>query len=98
MEEQLRGIGTMARESGLSVSALRFYDRVGVLVPADVDPRSSYRYYAPGQVVVARLVASLRRVGMPLAGIRAVLEHRHDPDAVDALLDEHLRRLERGLV
>jgi DNA polymerase III sliding clamp (beta) subunit (PCNA family) len=49
-------------------------------------------------VVVARLVASLRRVGMPLAGIREVLADRHDPAAVDALLDRHLRRLEQGLV
>lgn len=97
MEESLRGIGAMARESGLSVSALRFYDRAGVLVPADVDPRTGYRYYAPDQVVVARLVASLRRVGMPLAGIRALLVRRHDPAAVDALLAGHLRRLERGL-
>lgn len=97
MEESLRGIGAMARESGLSVSALRFYDRAGLLVPADVDPRTGYRYYAPDQVVVARLVASLRRVGMPLAGIRALLARRHDPAAVDALLAGHLRRLERGL-
>jgi DNA polymerase III subunit beta len=97
MEDELSGIGALARESGLSVSALRFYDRAGVLVPADVDPRTGYRYYATGQVVVARLVASLRRVGMPLPGIRAVLERRHDPDAVEALLAEHLRRLERGL-
>jgi DNA-binding transcriptional MerR regulator len=87
----------MARESGLSVSALRFYDGAGVLIPASVDPGTGYRYYAPDQVVVARLVASLRRVGMPLAGIRELLAHRHDPKAVDALLDRHLRRLEQGL-
>jgi DNA polymerase-3 subunit beta len=93
----VRTIGRMARESGLSVSALRFYDGAGVLIPASVDPGTGYRYYAPDQVVVARLVASLRRVGMPLAGIREVLAHRHDPDAVDALLDRHLRRLEQGL-
>jgi DNA polymerase III subunit beta len=91
-------IGRMARESGLSVSALRFYDGAGVLTPASVDPDSGYRYYAPDQVVVARLVASLRRVGMPLAGIREVLAHRHDAVAVDALLDRHLHRLEQGLV
>ncbi len=30
----MRSIGEMARDSGLSVSALRFYDRAGVLVPA----------------------------------------------------------------
>jgi DNA polymerase-3 subunit beta len=94
----VRTIGRMARESGLSVSALRFYDGASVLTPASVDPDSGYRYYAPAQVAVARLVASLRRVGMPLAGIREVLAHRHDPAAVDALLDRHLRRLEQGLV
>jgi DNA-binding transcriptional MerR regulator len=97
VEESLRGIGRVARESGLSVSALRFYDRAGVLVPASVDPRSGYRYYAPGQVAAARLVAALRRVGMPLTGIRRVLDARADPAAAGALLDAHLRRLEQGL-
>jgi DNA polymerase-3 subunit beta len=95
--ESWRGIGAMARASGLTVSALRFYDGAGVFGPAHVDPSSGYRSYAPDQLVVARLVASLRRVGMPLAGIREVLEHRHDPDAVDDLLAAHLRRLEQGV-
>jgi DNA-binding transcriptional MerR regulator len=66
----------MACESGLSVSVLRFYDGAGVLTPASVDPDTGYRYYAPDQVVVARLVASLRRVGMPLAP--AGCPHRGD--------------------
>ena len=96
--ESLCGIGRMARESGLTVSALRFYDGAGVFGPAHVDPHSGYRRYAPDQLVVARLVASLRRVGMPLAGIREVLEHRYDPSSVDALLAAHLRRLEQGVV
>lgn len=94
--EDRRGIGAVARESGLSVSALRFYDGAGVLEPADVDPRTGYRYYAPAQVAVARLVAVLRRAGMPLAGIRRVLAHRDDPAVVDALLAAHLRALEQG--
>jgi DNA polymerase III subunit beta len=91
------GIGRMSRKSGLTVSALRFYDGAGVLTPAGVDPGTGYRYYAPDQLVVARLVASLRRVGMPLAGIREVLSVRHDRGAVEALLAAHLRRLEQGL-
>lgn len=37
------GIGQMARECGLTVSALRFYDGAGVLVPARVDPHTGYR-------------------------------------------------------
>lgn len=46
----MRSIGEMARSSGLSVSALRFYDGAGVLVPARVDPVNGYRWYGPGQV------------------------------------------------
>ncbi|GAA1296287.1 MerR family transcriptional regulator [Pseudonocardia xinjiangensis] len=95
--ERLRGIGQMSRESGLTVSALRFYDGAGVLVPARVDPSTGYRSYSPEQVAVARLVAMLRRVGMPLAGIRRVLAGRRDPAVVDVLLAEHLHHLEQGL-
>lgn len=95
----MRGIGEMARDSGLSMSALRFYDRAGVLVPAWVDPVSGYRWYEPGQCAEARLLARLRRAGMPLADIRLVLAgwSGADTDLVRGLLQAHLRRLERGL-
>ncbi|WP_078618356.1 MULTISPECIES: MerR family transcriptional regulator [unclassified Streptomyces] len=95
----MRSIGEMARESGLSVSALRFYDRTGVLVPTWVDPVSGYRWYDPGQLDEARLLARLRRAGMPLADIRLVLAgwSGADTDLVRGLLQAHLRRLERGL-
>lgn len=97
MESELRSIGEMARASGLTVSALRFYDRAGILVPALVDPVTGYRWYTDDQVAPARLVAGLRRVGMPLAGIAAALRHRSEPPVVRCLLDAHLRRLEDGL-
>ncbi len=93
MEDSLLPIGTVARLSGLPVSALRFYDGAGVLVPASVDPRTGYRRYAPDQVAAARLVARLRRVGMPLDSVRALLAGA-DPGPV---LDAHLARLEGGL-
>ncbi|MEU6367444.1 MerR family transcriptional regulator [Streptomyces sp. NPDC046931] len=95
----MRSIGEMARDSGLSVSALRFYDRAGVLVPAWVDPVSGYRWYQPEQVEEARLLVRLRRAGMPLADIRLVLAgwSGSDGDLVRGLLQAHLRRLERGL-
>lgn len=69
----MRSIGETARDSGLSVSALRFYDGAGVLVPVRVDPASGYRWYGPEQVEEARLLARLRRAGMPVADIRLVL-------------------------
>jgi DNA polymerase III sliding clamp (beta) subunit (PCNA family) len=93
----MRSISEMARASGLTVSALRFYDRAGVLVPAFVDPETGYRWYAQEQIQPARLVAGLRRVGMPLAEIAVVLARRSDAGMAGQLLDAHLRRLEDGL-
>ncbi|MER5748498.1 MerR family transcriptional regulator [Streptomyces sp. NPDC002088] len=95
----MHSIGEMARDGGLSVSALRFYDRAGVLVPAWVDPVSGYRWYEPEQLEEARLLARLRRAGMPLADIRLVLAgwSSADTDLVRGLLEAHLRRLELGL-
>jgi PPM family protein phosphatase len=65
-------IGAFARASRLSPKALRLYDELELLRPARVDPHSGYRYYAAEQLERARLVAWLRRLGMPLARIREV--------------------------
>lgn len=65
--------GEFARASRLSPKALRLYDELGLLSPAEVDPVTGYRRYAPGQLEQARLVAWLRRLGMPLARIRALI-------------------------
>lgn len=94
---RLLPIGELSRVSGLTVSALRFYDREGLLVPTDVDPGTGYRRYSPGQVRPARLLAGMRRVGMPLAEMAAVLAALPDADVAEDLLTAHLRRLEEGL-
>ncbi|MGW7523833.1 MerR family transcriptional regulator [Streptomyces sp. NPDC054783] len=69
---ELLTIGAFARASRLSPKALRLYDQLELLRPARVDPDTGYRYYAVEQMRQARLVAWLRRLGMPLAEIRAV--------------------------
>ncbi len=65
-------IGAFARAAGLTPKALRLYDELGLLPPAAVDPESGYRLYDPAQLERAQLIARLRRIGMPLADIRAV--------------------------
>jgi DNA-binding transcriptional MerR regulator len=90
-------IGDFARISGLSVSALRFYDAAGVLAPARVDPNSGYRWYTPGQIHHARLIATLRRINMPLTEMCAVLAASQDSVRAEHLLDVYLERLELAL-
>lgn len=95
----LLSIGELSRASGLTVSALRFYDRTQVLAPAWVDDWSGYRRYSPDQVAEARILAGMRRVQMPVAEMAATLEALREGDLASArdLLSAHLRRLEEGL-
>jgi len=98
---KLLGIGAFALASGLSVNALRYYDELGLLPPAVVDPVTGYRRYRPEQVRQARLICALRRVDVPVDAVRAVLNDPgdpHDPDdsagpALRATLEQHRRRL-----
>lgn len=62
-------ISVFARRSRLSRKALRLYDRLGLLTPAEVDRSNGYRFYRTGQLQTARLIALLRRVDMPLAQV-----------------------------
>jgi PPM family protein phosphatase len=71
---ELLTIGAFSRASRLSPKALRLYDSLGLLTPAHVDEVSGYRFYRPDQLERARLVAWLRRLGMPLARIGAVCD------------------------
>lgn len=74
-------IGAFAKASRLSPKALRLYDELGLLPPARVDPVTGYRLYDPEQLEQARLVAWLRRLGMPLARIQHVCTLEAGPAA-----------------
>ncbi len=82
-------IGVFAERSGLSPKRLRSYAAAGLLVPAAVDDESGYRYYAPGQLLEARVIDALRRAELPVAEILTLML---DPSA--RRLDEWERRVE----
>ncbi|HEY0697826.1 MAG TPA: MerR family transcriptional regulator [Micromonospora sp.] len=76
-------IGAFARAARLSPKALRLYAELGLLRPAAVDPDNGYRFYDPAQLERARLVARLRRIGMPVARIRTVCDLPSDRAAAE---------------
>jgi DNA-binding transcriptional MerR regulator len=89
----LLSVGALARQAGLTAKALRHYDRIGLLRPDLVDA-AGYRWYQPTQLAAARRIALLRGVDVPIDDVRRCLD---DPDAVEAVLTSHRRRLEARL-
>ncbi|MDO5662243.1 MAG: MerR family transcriptional regulator [Brachybacterium sp.] len=78
-------IGGFAALSGLTLQALRHYDEVGLLSPADVDPSSGYRRYAASQLGEAATIATLRAMGLAIPDIKDVLAA---PETLHQRVDE----------
>jgi len=103
MTDDRLSIGRFARLAGLSIGALRHYDELDILRPADVDRFTGYRRYAADQVEIGRAIARLRDLEVPLEEIRAVLgtddpaeQRRHVADQatrVQARVDRQVRIL-----
>jgi DNA-binding transcriptional MerR regulator/effector-binding domain-containing protein len=89
-------IGDFSRMTLLSVKALRHYHDVGLLVPAEVDPASGYRFYQPSQVGDAQVIRRLRDLGMPLDEVKQVLATA-DVETRHTVIAAHLRRMEGEL-
>jgi DNA-binding transcriptional MerR regulator len=67
----MTSIGAVAAELGLSVEALRYYERAGLSAPArDSGGRRDYSQFDVDQL---RLVTGLRTVGIPIESIRQLL-------------------------
>ena len=73
MDNDLLPIGRFARLTGLTVGALRHYDELDVLRPAEIDGSTGYRRYRRAQLAAGRTIARLRDLELPLDEIRAVL-------------------------
>ncbi len=91
----LWGVGELSRVSGLSVRVLRHWEDLGLL-SADRSPHG-HRRYGPAQVTRLYRALALRRTGLGLRQIGALLDEQ-DPDPLTTLrahvadLQEDLRR------
>jgi DNA-binding transcriptional MerR regulator len=93
---QRLSIGDFSRITHLSIKTLRRYHEAGLLVPAEVDERTGYRYYRTAQVPTAQVIRRFRELGMPVRELAEVVGTA-DPAARTALIADHLDRLERQL-
>ena len=66
-------IGDYSRATHLNIKTLRHYHRIGLLVPADVDPDTGHRRYGTDQIPTAQVIKRFRSLDMPLEEIHAVI-------------------------
>lgn len=69
-------IGELSKLTGISVTALRYYDRENVLRPEIRNEENGYRYYSTRQVEKSQIIQDLKAFSLSLDEIREIMQHK----------------------
>ncbi|MFW5670434.1 MAG: MerR family transcriptional regulator, partial [Acetivibrio ethanolgignens] len=63
-------IGQVSSLCSVSIKTLRYYDKMGLLIPAERKDGSNYRYYTHEQILILFIIRRLYHLGLPLKEIK----------------------------
>lgn len=73
-------IGDFSRIGQVTIKTLRYYDRIGLLKPVEVDKFTGHRFYAYSQLAMLRRIIVLKEMGLSLTQITQLLEDDLSPE------------------
>ncbi len=90
-------IGDFSRLTQVSIKALRFYDEIGLLKPAQIDPLTHYRYYIVDQLPRLNRIIALKELGFTLEQITRLLEENMPVDQIKGMLKLRQAEVEQSV-
>ena len=95
MNEMTLKISEIANACGISVKAMRVYERLGIIRPSKVDKQTGYRIYSTEQVKQLSSLVELQRLGFSLVEIKSLLSDRiSNDDYMEALVHKKIAWLD----
>lgn len=95
-EDGIMKTGEFAKACGIAESALRYYDKQGLLSPIYTDRFTGYRYYRAEQAEVCKRIGTLKAAGFSLAEIKKLLR-ADDRETVSEIFAAKKQALEMTL-
>ena len=86
----------MARLNHTTLATLRHYDKVGILSPVYVNPKTGYRYYDVQQCLVFHMIQHHKALNMSLKEIKEILR-RNDYDFLEQIYKKKLDEVNQAL-
>ncbi len=69
-------IGKVSTLSNVPIKTLRYYDKIGLLVPEYRKSDSNYRYYSQNQILTLFIIRKLKHLGIPLKDINQIVSQK----------------------
>lgn len=94
-------IGQTAKICNISIQTLRYYDKIGLVKPGEIDRSSGYRYYSDLDILHIKIVQDLKSFDFSLEEIRHAVRNGSLDRLMEMMKAKHeeslqeVRRLER---
>lgn len=90
-------VSEFSRLSGVSPKSLRYYDKIGILKPAVLDPDNGYRYYTLTQIVRAECIKFFAELDIPLSSFKTFYDEENDCLYLEKLFSYSTEQIEKKL-
>lgn len=89
-------IGKVSTLCNVPIKTLRYYDKIGLLVPEYRKTDSNYRYYTQEQILTLFIIRKLKHLGIPLKEVNEIVTNR-DSTAMDHCIRTRLLEISRAI-
>jgi len=79
-------IGEFSKISRVSKRLLHYYDEIGLLKPAHIDPQTGYRYYSAKQLPRLNRILALKELGLTLDSIAGMMQADVSDEEIHGML------------
>ena len=86
-------ISEFAELRNVNINSLRYYEKLNILLPAWVDPKTNYRYYLPEQLGTLDAIQLCIQLNIPLKNLKNYIDENGDLDE-KAILEDGRRAMQ----
>lgn len=87
-------IGEFSKMSKVTVKALRYYQKEGLLIPKYIDDFNGYRYYESNQLISVSKIIMLKQLGLSIEEIKRIIVNN---EPIDIILKSKKEELENTI-
>lgn len=98
--ENLFSIGEVSKIKDITIKALRYYHKVGILIPKYIDKESGYRYYSIDQFIHIDIIKGCRTLGTSIKELKELFKECNTDELILFLnkkkldAEENIRKME----
>ncbi|EOQ34263.1 MerR family DNA-binding transcriptional regulator [Bacillus sp. LB(2018)] len=98
--KKLFSIGEVAKIKDITIKALRYYHKMGILIPKHVDESTGYRYYSIDQFIHIDIIKSCRELNTSIVELQEIFKECNTDKLLRFLqvkreeAEEHIKKME----